>query len=248
MNTDLRPRKTRISKYARSPWRMRVDILAIMKFRPFLAILALVLPIWAQTVDLSGSWVLVKTEDKISAPNSGAAPPVPGGGTAPGHNPGGQSRTGGYPAGGGSQPVPELAMPDLEGLELIILQSADEIRIERRWQVLDKTRSIRQVYPLDGKEIVNEAYSAEFARKPSRGPPSPGRVFGLQGWEDSHCKNPPVHSVWPVRNHAGFSQRAGRGKVKAKAGVGDIRYNAGRPGDRNRIQEISWKGRAPQRE
>jgi hypothetical protein len=136
---------------------MRVDILAIMKFRPFLAILALVLPIWAQTVDLSGSWVLVKTEDKISAPNSGAAPPVPGGGTAPGHNPGGQSRTGGYPAGGGSQPVPELAMPDLEGLELIILQSADEIRIERRWQVLDKTRSIRQVYPLDGKEIVNEA-------------------------------------------------------------------------------------------
>jgi hypothetical protein len=102
-----------------------------------------------QKVDLTGSWVLVKTEDKISAPGFGAAPPVPGGGTAPGNYP--PNRTG-----SAAVPVPELGTPDQEGLQLRIVQREGEVRIERRWEVLGQTRSLSQVFPLDGKDHENE--------------------------------------------------------------------------------------------
>jgi hypothetical protein len=109
-----------------------------------------------QTVDLSGAWVLVKTEDKISGPSSGAAPPVPGGGTAPGNYP--PHRGGGYPGQGGSGtlPVPELGAPEQQELRLTVVQRASEIQIERRWEVLGRTRSLIQRFPLDGKERENE--------------------------------------------------------------------------------------------
>jgi hypothetical protein len=126
-----------------------------------LALFALALQVAAQTADFSGSWALIKTDGKVSAAHSGAAPPVPGGGTSPGRYPGGQSRVGGSTttAGGASMPLPELGAPEHEGLRLKISQTPTAIKIEHRWFLYEKPRGFSQEFTLDGREVENESGS-----------------------------------------------------------------------------------------
>ncbi len=119
--------------------------------------------------DMSGKWVLVKSEHSFSQAVSGSSgeggfPAGGGGGRMGGAIPGsvgfpggggaGRRRSGGGRSGGGG--TPDAGVPiEEENLTLTILQSPTSLKIERSWTLSGETQSIQQTFSLDGSENNN---------------------------------------------------------------------------------------------
>jgi len=133
-------------------------------------VLAAALLAAAQNADFNGKWTLDQSESKLSP--AGSSRPAPGGGYPGGGFPGGGfpggRRGGGYPgggyprgsAGGGSRTAnPEFGSREEAGLTLNIEQTANRLKISRKWTRDDKPQSMEQSFALDGKEDENPAPS-----------------------------------------------------------------------------------------
>ncbi len=88
-------------------------------------------------------------------PSGGGAGGYPGGGggSYPGGGRRGGGAGGGYPGGNGSEAG---APPEQANLVLTIEQTADELKITRKWNRDGKPHQVMQTFTLDGKENDNE--------------------------------------------------------------------------------------------
>ena len=107
-----------------------------------------------KATDLSGTWVLTKTERSIS--------PMGGGGEGGPGDMGGGGRMGGGGMGGGGRrggqrgqgPAADNSY-EVQDLQLTIAQSASDIKIDRKWSRDGDQKSLQQTYLLDGSENRN---------------------------------------------------------------------------------------------